>query len=242
MKKAVAVAVVFLGALSSPSQARDLGILSLPVHQGKWTSSVLYEYSKVRDDFDSRGRADFTSSLVGAQFGYGITDQLAVAVKGGALVDPQEEAQGSRWESRAGYLYGMDLYNEVFPATAVKPGVELNAGVSGFLIPLDRTNVGGRWQAVDQRMSGVEYHGAVLGTLKWGKVSPYAGVRGFGNTVEWRDDNPGSGAASITGHAHGNISLVVGAPVQLTQEVRMQVEGRFVNETAATVGFTIAAF
>src|SRR5690242_19888438 len=92
-------ALAILGILSSPSFARDLGVLALPVHQGKWTSSLLYEYLKVREDFDTRGRADFTGHVVGSQFSYGITDQVALAINGGVLVDPQEDAQGSQWQS-----------------------------------------------------------------------------------------------------------------------------------------------
>ena len=69
--------------------ARDLGVLVLPIHQGKLTSSLLYENLSIQDDFDSRGRADFKSSVAGAQFSYGITDQVAVAIKGGSFVNPQ---------------------------------------------------------------------------------------------------------------------------------------------------------
>jgi len=224
------------------AHARDLGVLVLPIHQGKWTSSLLYEHLHVQDDFDSRGRADFKSSVAGAEFGYGITDQVAVAVKGGTFVNPRVEAQGSAWESRAGYLYGIDLYNEVFPATpGLRPGIQLSGGVSGFQAPLDRTNsIGGSWQTIDQVMSGVEYHGTVLATFKVGITEPYAGVRGFGSQVHWQDNQANPGVN--TGHAHGNISLVAGLPVQISKDVRVVAEGRFVNETAVTVGFTIASY
>jgi hypothetical protein len=242
LKKAL-TALVILGTLTPPGFARDLGVLVLPIHQGKWTSSLLYEYLKVRDDFNTRGRVDFTGHVVGSAFSYGVTDQVALAIKGGVLVDLQEESQGSQWQSRAGYLYGLDVYNEAFPATGLWPGVQLSGGVTGFQLPLDRTNATGSWQAIDQKLSGVEYHGAVLGVYKFGRLAPYAGLRGFGSTVTWRDNQAtGSTPDHITGHAHGNISIVAGLPVQLTQEVRMQLEGRFINETAATVGFTIAAF
>jgi len=228
--------------------AQDLGVLVLPIHQGKLTSSLLYEHLKETDDFDARGRADFTSNVSGAQFSYGITDTVAVAVKGGVLINPQMDAQGSQWQSRAGYIYGADLYNEVFPATpGWIPGVQLSGGATGFQVPLDRTNFpdptnhpGGGWYTVDQLMSGVEYHGAVLATFKQGPFEPYAGVRAFGSTVNWQNNqvNPGI----IKGNAHGNVSLVVGFPVQISKEVRFELEGRFVNETAVTAGFTLAAF
>jgi hypothetical protein len=221
--------------------ARDLGVLVLPIHQGKLTSSLLYENLSIQDDFGSRGRVDFKSNVVGAQFSYGITDQVAVAVKGGSFVDPKVEAQGSTWESRAGYLYGIDLYNEVFPATpGLRPGIQLSGGVTGFDVPLDRTNVRGTWQTIDQTMSGVEYHGAVLATFKVGITGPYAGVRGFGSHVNWQDNQVNPGV--ISGHAHGNISLVAGLPVQISKDVRFVAEGRFVNETAVTVGFTVASY
>jgi hypothetical protein len=200
---------------------------------------------KVKDDFDSRGRADFTSHVAGAQFTYGITDQIAVSLKGGTLIDPQVDAQGSQWQSRAGYLYGIDLYNEIFPATpGLRPGIQVSAGVTGFQVPLDRTNVSsGTWQTIDQKMSGIEYHGAVLATFKAGPTEPYAGLRAFGSNVNWQDNSPPTGSPDhITGHAHGNISVVVGLPVQIAKEVRLQLEGRFVSETAVTAGFTIAAF
>jgi len=224
--------------------ARDFGVLVLPIHQDKLTSSLLYEHLKVTDDFDTRGRADFSSNIVGAQFSYGLTDQVALAVKGGTLVDPKVDAQGSQWQSRAGYLYGIDLYNEIFPATpGWRPGLQLSGGVTGYQVPLDRTNVGGSWVAVDQKMAGVEYHGALLATFKAGPAEPYAGLRGYGSSTTWRDNQPLPGAPdAISGHAHGNLSIVAGLPVQLNKEVRFQVEGVFVTETLVTAGFTIASF
>lgn len=222
--------------------AQDLGVLVLPIHQGKLTSSLLYENLKESDDFDTRGRGDFTAQASGAQFSYGLTDQIAVSVKGATLIDPQENIQGSQWQSRAGYLYGIDLYNEVFPATpGWIPGIQLSGGVTGFQVPLDRTNdtMDGSWQTIDQKMSGYEYHGAVLATFKAAILEPYAGVRAFGSHVNWQDNESPN---SISGQAHGNISLVAGLPVQITKDVRFEAEGRFVNETAVTAGFTIAAF
>jgi hypothetical protein len=229
------------------AHARDLGVLVLPIHEGKFTSSLLYENLHLQDDFDTYGRVDFKSNVAGAQFSYGITDQVAVSVKGGTFIDPEVEAQGSTWQSRAGYLYGVDLYNEVFPATpGLRPGLQLSGGVSGFQVPLDRTNwsgtpgVPGPWQTIDDKMSGVEYHGAVLATFKWWKTEPYAGVRGFGGQVNWQANE--LGGMGITGHEHGNISLIAGLPVQITKDLKFVAESRFVNETAVTAGFTVAAF
>lgn len=242
MKQSV-IAIAVLGVVfttASSVLARDLGVLVLPIHEGKWTSSLLYEHLKLTDDFDTRGQGDFTSNVAGAQVSYGITDQIAVSIKGGSLIDPQEDAQGSQWQSRAGYLYGIDLYNEVFPATpGLIPGIQLSGGVTGFQVPLDRTNVSGSWQTIDQKMSGFEYHGAVLAVFKAGPAEPYAGVRGFGSSVNWQDNQSPN---SITGHAHGNVSLVAGLPIQITKDVRFVAEGRFVNETAVTAGFTLATF
>ena len=221
-----------------------MGVLVLPVHEGKFTSSLLYENLKVQDDFDDRGRADFKSQAVGTSFSYSITDQIAVAVKGASLINSRVEAQGNAWESRSGYLYGIDLYNEVFPATpGWIPGIQLSGGVTGFLVPFDRFISGNTVTLIDQNQSGYEYHGAVLATFKVGIVEPYAGVRGFGSSVTWRDNQPAPGDPDhITGHAHGNISLVAGLPVQVTKDFRIEVEGRFVNETAVTAGFTVAVF
>jgi hypothetical protein len=235
--------VVICGSIASHAFGRDLGVLVLPIHQGKWTSSLLYEYLKVSEDFDNRGRVDFKSHAVGSQFGYGITDQIAVAVKVAVLVDPQEDAQGSQWQSRSGYLYGVDLYNEVFPATGYRPGIQLSVGATGFQVPLDRLISGNTVTTIDQRVSGVEYHGAVLATLRLKRLTPYAGLRSFGSSATWRDNRPEAGATDgISGHAHGNLSIVAGLPVQVTPDVRIQMEGRFLYETAATVGFTIASF
>ena len=231
--------------MSKVVYARDLGVLVLPIHEGKFTSSLMYEHLKLQDDFDNRGRVDFNSDVVGASFSYGITDQIAVAVKGGNLIDPRVEAQGSAWESRAGYLYGIDLYNEVFPATpGWKPGIQLSGGVTGFQVPFDRLISGGTTTLIDQKESGVEFHGAVVATFKVGPTEPYAGVRGFGSSVNWQNNQlPSAGQPDhITGHAHGNISVVAGLPVQLTKDLRFNLEGRFVNETAVTAGFTIAVF
>ncbi len=118
--------------------------------------------------------------------------------------------------------------------------MQLSGGATGFQVPLDRTNASGTWQTIDQVMSGVEYHGAVLATFKAGPTEPYAGVRGFGSHVNWQDNQANPGV--ITGHAHGNISLVAGLPIQVSKDVRVEVEGRFINETAVTAGVTIAVF
>src|SRR5437899_2369156 len=135
-----------------------MGVFVQPIHRGKMTSSLLYEHLKVREDFEGRGRADFRAHVVGSQFTYGVTDQIAVGLKGGVLLDPQVESQGNEWQSRAGYLYGIDLYNEVFPATAYRPGVQLSGGVTGFQVPLDRFISAGTVTHVDQKMSGIDYH------------------------------------------------------------------------------------
>ncbi len=223
--------------------ARDLGVFVLPIHKGSLTSSLVYEHLRLKDDFKTRGRATFIAQVVGAQFSYGLTDTVSVAVKGGTIVDPRVEAQGDAWESRAGYLYGLDLYNEVFPSTELRPGVQLSAGVTGFQVPLDRADVNSSGMTpIDQKMSGVEYHVAALATYRLGPTQPYAGLRGFANSVTWRDNAAGASPDKITGHAHGNISIVAGVPLRLSKEVRFFVEGRFVSETAISAGFTIASF
>ena len=232
--------------LATVADARDLGVLVLPVHEGKFTSSLLYEHLKFQDDFDARGRVDVKSQVVGAVFSYGLTDQWGVAVKGGSLIDPSVEAQGSRWESRSGYLYGLDLYNEVFPATpGYRPGVQLSLGATGFLVPFDRLISNNTVTLIDEKQTGVEYHGAVVATFKVGIVEPYGGVRVFGSNVNWQNNQATTNSSDpdhITGHAHGNISLVVGAPVRIAKDVQFEIEGRFVNETAITTGFTVAVF
>ncbi len=224
--------------------ARDLSVLVPEVHKGKITSSLLYEYLKVREDFETRGSADFRSHVAGTQFTYGIDDQNSVAIKGGVLMDPQVEAQSTKWQSRAGYLYGIDLYSEVFPATRLRPGVQVSAGISAFQVPLDRViSSTGAVTLVDQKMSGIDYHGSVLLTYKWWRVIPYTGIRMFGRSVNWHDNQPVAGQpANIVGHAKGNVSIVVGLPIQITPSVRFQAEGVFVNETMATAGLSFATF
>jgi hypothetical protein len=238
-KVSVGGALLWLGGLA---YARDLGVLVLPIHRGKSTSSMVYEELKVKDDFGTRGRVSTKSKITGVQFSYGMTDQIALAAKGGLMVDPRVEAQGKAWESRAGYLYGIDLYNEVFPATGVKHGLQLSLGIGGFQVPLDREiSASEAVTLVDQKMSGFEYHGAVLFTCRLAQATPYVGLRGFGSTVYWRNHSPGS-PDSITGHAHGNLSVVLGWPIQLRPDLRLQMEGRMVGETAFTAGLMLAAF
>jgi hypothetical protein len=238
---------VLLGALffSSIGHARDFGVSVPPIHKGKFTSSLLYEYLKVHEDFDSRGRSDFKSQVVGSQFTYGITDVLAVGIKGGVLVDPQVDAQGSQWESRAGYLYGVDLYNEIFPATGYRPGIMGSIGATGFQAPLDRVmDPSGVTTSVDQVMSGIDYHASLLLAMKWNRFSPYTGVRLFGRSVNWQDNQSAMTGSPdhIGGHAHGNASVVVGIPFRITQDIQFHAEAILINETAYTAGFTIAAF
>jgi len=227
------------------SHARDFGVSVPSIHQGKLTSSVLYQYLKVNEDFDTRGKADFKGQIVGSQFTYGISDQLAIGIKGGVILDPREEAQGTRWQGDTGYLYGLDLYNEIFPATGVWPGVLASVGAAGFRVPLNRTiDAAGVSTLVDQRLTGVDYHASMLFAMKvWERLAPYAGFRLFGRSVNWHDNQPTTGQpANSAGHPHGNISIVVGLPIQITPVVRFHAEGIFVNETAVTAGITVAAF
>jgi hypothetical protein len=245
LKRSVRACAVLIGILLLPSlvRARDLGVLIQPIHQGKFTSSLLYEYLKVTDDFDIRGQADFTGQVAGAELTYGITDQIAIGLKGGTILDPKVKTQGTEWKSRSGYLYGLDIYDEVFPATpGWTPGVQVSGGVTGYQVPLDQ--IVGSTSAVNQMMTGVEYHGAVLTVFKIAQAMPYAGLRVFGGQNTWRDNNASlTGSPDhITGHAHGSFSVVVGLPVQIAKEVRLQLEGRFISETAVTAGLTIAAF
>ncbi len=243
MKRLIAAMLTGLSC-SSFAFGRDFGVMVLPIHQGKLTSSLLYEYLKVTDDFDTRGNADFKTQAVGAQFSYGISDTVAVAVKGGSLINPEVNAQGSQWQSRAGYLYGVDVYNEVFPATpGLRPGLQLSLGASGYQVPLDRLMSSNGTTLIDQKLSGVEYHGSLIATFKVANLEPYTGLRGFGSSTRWRDNQPMNGSpASIAGHAHGNISVIVGLPVQISKDVRLHFEGVFFSETMITAGFQIASF
>jgi len=246
LKQSCKTGAVLLGVLLFPalSQARDFGVFVPAIHAGKLTSSVLYEHLKVDEDFNTRGKADFTSQVVGPQFTYGITDQIAVAVKGGVLVDPEEDVQGSQWKGHSGYLYGLDLYNEVFPATGVRPGVQASIGASGFSVPFNRlVDSSGVTTLIDQHMTGIDYHASVLLSMKWKMLQPYGGVRLFGRSVNWRDNQPASGQpGTIVGHAHGNASLVLGLPVRLTKDLQFQFEAILINQTALTAGLTLAAF
>jgi hypothetical protein len=238
-----AVAVLLLAPTLSFS--RDFGLQVPVIHKGKFTSSALYEHLKVSEDFNIRGKADFKSHVVGSQFTYGITDQIAVGIKGGALVEAEQEAQGTTWRGGSGYLYGIDLYNEVFPATQYRPGVMVNAGVSQFRVPLtQKRDAAGTVTLVDQRLSGVDYHAAMLLSMKWSRISPYTGIRIFGRSVDWRDNQSTltGGPDKIVGHAHGNASIVVGLPVRITPDLQFHVEGMFVNETVITAGLTLATF
>lgn len=235
------IAVCFVPSLSL---ARDFGVSVPTIHKGKFTSSVLYEHLKVREDFDARGGADFTSHVVGSQFTYGMTDQWAAGLKGGVLIDPEEEAQGTTWKGRAGYLFGFDLYNEIFPATGVWPGVQVSGGVTGFHVPLNQTiDSAGTVTLVDQRITGLDYHGAVLLAMKWGRFAPYGGVKIFERAVDWHDNQPLAGQpANISGDSDGNASLVLGVPVRITESILFQVEAVLISQTAITAGFTIASF
>lgn len=215
----------------------------LPIHKGSLTSSLVYDHFKLEDDFNTRGRAVFKAHAVGAVFSYGVTDTVAVAVKGATIVNSRVEAQGNAWESRAGFLYGLDLYNEVFPSTELRPGVVISGGLSQYQVPLTRADVNSSGMTpIDQNMTGTEYHGSVVATYRFGRLEPYAGLRGFGSTVIWRNNASGAAPDHITGHAHGNVSVVAGLPVRVAKDVRLVLEGRFVSETTISAALTIASF
>jgi hypothetical protein len=234
----MSVAAVAALCVPSLSLARDFGVSAPTIHKGKFSSSLLYEYLKVEDDFDARGRADFKSDVVGSQFTYGITDQLAAGIKGGVLIDPQQEAQGATWKGRVGYLYGFDLHSEVFPATGVWPGVMVSGGVTGFMTPFN--SVVGSTTTIDQRISGIEYHGSVVLGMKWGRFAPSGGLKIFERALTWRDNQPLAGQpASIDGDSHGNAALIVGLPIRITEAIQFNAEAVLVTQTAITAGITV---
>jgi hypothetical protein len=223
------------------AQANEGSILYQPVRQGKFLSSLLYSNINSDIDFDTRGDVTFKSNTVGVQFGYGVTDRVSVALRGGSYVDPEVEATNGKYTGHSGYFYGIDLYDEIFPATGFAPGVQVQGGITGMQVSLQ--SLQGSAGPIDQQMTGYEYHGSVLLTSKFKRAAPYIGMRAFGSTVYWRDNSPASNAtAEITGHAKNNASLVLGLPVQIAEGLWLQTEGRLVGETAVTVGFTIAGF
>lgn len=139
--------------------ARDLGVFVLPIHKGSLTSSLVYEHLKLEDDFNTRGRVTFKANVVGALFSYGITDSVSVAVK----VEPSW-IRGWRRKGMPGNLepgISMELIFTMrfFLRQSLRPGVQLSGGVTGFQLPIDRADVSNSGMtAVDQKMSGVEYH------------------------------------------------------------------------------------
>ncbi len=227
----------------STTWALDPSVTTPSPTKGKFFSTLVYGHLKSTQDFDTRGEVDLKTHGVGASFGFGITDRTIVALKGGSYSDPYVESQGNTWRGRVGYFYGLDLYHQIFPTTDfLKPGVMAEVGAVSIRVPLDRLETTGATSLIDQRMSGVEYHGSLLLVWKWSALSPYLGPRVFGSSVKWHNNQPGAaGLASITGHAKGNISMVAGSSVRLTPELRLILEGRILNETVVTVGLHYAA-
>jgi hypothetical protein len=237
------IAMATLFGFSSPVAARSFGVLKLPIHAGKLTSSVLYGHSKSQDDFEGRGVTDFRGNLVGSRLSFGLNDQISVSLDGGVIVDPSVNTQGDEWGSRNGHFFGINLQHEIFPATGVRPGVQLSAGLSRFFVPLDRFVSDGIATSVDQQLTGLDYHGEVVATWHFKVVRPYAGLKGQGRSVRWRNNRPSAtSAALIKGHADKNLSIVVGVPVQITKDICIQAEASLLSETLLTAGITIASF
>jgi hypothetical protein len=223
--------------------ARDFGLLFLPTHRGSFSHSLIYEHLKISDDFDTRGHTDFRAQVAGTQVTYGVSDRIAVAMKGGLLVEPEQRAQGSKWKSRAGYIYGIDLFNEVFPATSFRPGIQLSAGISSFYVPLNQLTYPGGVTLIDQRLTGIDYHGSAVAAFRWKNLSPYCGLKANGQSLRWRDNRPASGGVDVVdGKARRNLSVVVGSPLQITRNFRVQFQGTFIGETSLNVGATLASF
>jgi hypothetical protein len=244
LKRLISVCL-FVVVLICPAvvKAIDLGISQVSIHEKTLTSSLVYEHLKIEDNFDGRGRGFFHGHLVGARLAYGFSDQWAVGIYGANVLDLREEAQGSQWKGDSGFSYGLDVYNDVFPATSLWPGVQLSMGVSGFRLPLTRLESPSGVTPVDQHLSGIDVHGSALASVKWNRLSPYFGLRAFARSVDWRDNQPANGfPASIHGKAQGNISVVMGLPVQLTKNLRLELESILVNQTALSAGLTWTTF
>ena len=221
-------------------QARDVGTLWQPVARGKFSATSLWSYFKLTDNFDVRGDVDVTGQVVGAQFAYGATDQISVALLGGSVLNPRHDAQNTQWEGRAGVLYGLQVYGQVLAPTGFYPGVQLSAGVNGFQIPLDRQMTGGPTTTlIENNVSGTDMHGALLAGWAVWRAKPYAGIRVFGREVFWQDNQAG---VRIRGTASGNASFIVGVPVRITESLLFQVEGVVMNGKTVTAGFTWHGF
>ena len=228
---------------ASQARAIDVGLSQVPIHKDSLATSLIYEHASLHDDFDTRGRATFKANVIGARCSYGLSDQLSLAVSGGSIVDPKVEAQGSTFRGGSGFIYGVDIYNEVFPATAYWPGIQLSLGASGFQTFFDRTVSAGTSATADQRMSGFDVHGNLLFAEKWGRFSPYLGLRAEARSIDWTNNELAiESPARIHGTARGNVSFIIGLPIQLTKQLRLELESILINQTALSAGFTWAAF
>ena len=103
------------------------------------------------------------------------------------------DAQGSHGNRRAGYLYGIDLYNEVFPATpGWRSGIQISRRHRSVFRSLRSTITYKRCHTpIDREVCPVsKYHGTVIVTFRVGRhPEPYIGVRVFGGSVNWQDNS-----------------------------------------------------
>jgi hypothetical protein len=221
--------------------ARDVGVVPLPFGQDNFNSSLLYTRVDEKDDFDARGIVRLKGNLVASEIGYSFLERSIISVRGGVLTEIEQSAQNAQWFSRAGYLFGAAFRHQVFPVTEYRPGLQLSASVSHFFMPLDRVDIAGSVSTIDHKVSGWNYTGRLLGQIRWWRLDPYAGLQGTGRSIRWRDHRPSAGSpAEVTGSAEGNISIVVGLPVRIRKDARLQIEGLFLNQTSLTAGFSIS--
>jgi hypothetical protein len=241
IQKIVFVLALVLAGTPVFCAARDVGIVPLPFGEDKFSSSLLYSRIKQEDDFDTRGLVESKGNLFVSELAYAVFERSIVSVRGGVLTDVEQSAQNAKWLSRSGYLFGAAFRYQIFPVTDVRPGIQVSANVSRFYIPLDRVDVSGTVSAIDHKISGWSYSGRVVAQARWWQLEPYAGLQGSGRSVQWRDHRPTAGSpAEVSGSAEGNISIVAGLPVRIRKDIRLQLEGLFLNQTSLTAGFTIS--
>src|SRR5690349_790574 len=99
------------------SLARDAGLFPLPFGDDRFNTSLVYSRVDEEDDFDGRGIVKTKGHLVLTELGYTFLDKTVVSLRGGVLSESEQTAQGARWMSRAGYIYGLAFRHQVFPPT-----------------------------------------------------------------------------------------------------------------------------
>jgi len=253
MKK-IAICFVAMLFIASPLFAASITDSTKPLGHMKFSASVEDNYIFGRDIKKGENRTKFevedTNQIYG-KLAMGLTPYFNVYTKlgvsdGGTIKDEDTSDNKLKIETDYGFLWGVGASGAKEISDGWKLGID--AQFSMYKIGADRIKYGGSEDAssVSGDIVNLEYQATPFVTKKFFLsekyvMDPYLGVK-FSHFTTETDDHIGYRAAGVNRtvswsyKGENYVGIVVGSDLEIDNRWALNLEGRFIDETAITVG------